>query len=539
MTDRGRSTTRRSAMTRFSIAATLFAGCANAPGDSHSSEPGPKPNPHLWRPRTKSVAVFKNGFGFFTREAEVTLRDGWCVAERVPPATFGTFAVYALDQDRIVDVVGAGPGEVVEFDGRDALAAVSTKRARLQIALHLDVELRYSHKGRQRTATGRIASVGPEFAILECAERILAVPIAGISRMQLLNMPLRVHVRAEPPAAVQRTRLGMAYLRKGITWIPEYTLRILDDQTAELTLRGTLVNEAEDLLHSDVHFVVGVPSFLHTDYLAPISVGQIIRTIGAAVAPPAVATQIMNRAAIAYDRRAAAPPPKTRAVDRTVNHDGGDVTALLGNLPQMGGHAATDYTVYTHNDMTLRRGEKAIVTLFVKRIRYTHRYQWRTDGGMKHVLLLHNDTDTAWTTGPCLVVSDDRPLSEDLFKYTPKGGQGEMPVGTAINIAHRRADFETERKLKAHSPSSNVYLDLVNLRGELRLRNFESVSVDIVVEAPVRGKPLSASDEGRVFADVSNLKLTGRSGTVRWRLQLAPGASKVLTFRYERFVPSR
>ena len=369
MNDHGRSATRRSAMTRLSVVATLFAGCAMAPGDSRSREPGREPNPYLWRPRTKSVAVFKNGFGFFTREAEVTLRDGWCVAERVPPATFGTFAVYALDEDRIVDVVGAGPGEVVEFDGRDAGADESTKRTRLEAALRLEVELRYSHKGAPRTATGRIVAVGPEFVILENAESSLAVPLAGVTRMQLLNMPLRVHVRAERPAAPPRARLGMAYLRKGITWIPEYTLRMLDDETAELTLRGTLVNEAEDLLHTDVHFVVGVPSFLHTDYMAPISVGQIIRTIGAAVAPPAVANQIMNRAAIAYDRRAASLTPKSRAVDRAVDHGGRDVTALLGNLPQMGGHAATDYTVYTRNDMTLRRGEKAIVTLFVKRKR--------------------------------------------------------------------------------------------------------------------------------------------------------------------------
>ena len=90
----------------------------------------------------------------------------------------------------------------------------------------------------------------------------------------------------------------MAYLREGIAWIPEYSLRILDDDTAELTLRGTLLNEAEDLIHCDVNFVVGVPHFVHDKYLAPIAVGQVIRTLGAAVAPPEVQTQIMNRAAI-------------------------------------------------------------------------------------------------------------------------------------------------------------------------------------------------------------------------------------------------
>ena len=58
-------------------------------------------NPHLWKPRTKSVAVFKNGLGFFIREGEVQVRDGWCVARHIHPAAFGTFAIYAHDQKHI------------------------------------------------------------------------------------------------------------------------------------------------------------------------------------------------------------------------------------------------------------------------------------------------------------------------------------------------------------------------------------------------------------------------------------------------------
>jgi len=52
-------------------------------------------NPHVWKPSVKSVAVFKNGLGFFMREGEVRLRDGWCVAAEVPPAAFGTLAIYS------------------------------------------------------------------------------------------------------------------------------------------------------------------------------------------------------------------------------------------------------------------------------------------------------------------------------------------------------------------------------------------------------------------------------------------------------------
>ena len=54
------------------------------------------------------------------REGETQLRDGWCVAEQVPPAAFGTLAIYSRNEKETVDIVGSGPGEVVEFDGRDA-----------------------------------------------------------------------------------------------------------------------------------------------------------------------------------------------------------------------------------------------------------------------------------------------------------------------------------------------------------------------------------------------------------------------------------
>ena len=75
-------------------------------------------NPHVWRTRSTSVAVFKNGLGFFVREGNVALHDGWCLAGEVPPAAFGTLAIYSVDPDEVVDMVGSGPGEIVEFDGQ-------------------------------------------------------------------------------------------------------------------------------------------------------------------------------------------------------------------------------------------------------------------------------------------------------------------------------------------------------------------------------------------------------------------------------------
>lgn len=501
----------------------------------HSQEPQTT-NPHVWEPKVTRVAVFKNGMGFFTREGAVQLRDGWCVSGPVPPALFGTLAIYSLEADKkqTVDIVGSGPGELVAFDGADASDTEQARRDRLQAAVGMEVELRYEHAGAERIGTGTLRGVGPQYVILEREGETAAVPLAEVKSLQVLDMPVRAHVSAADGASPDSARLGMGYLRTGITWIPEYTLRIIDKETAELTLRGTLVNEAEDLVHADVSFVVGVPHFAHTEYMAPMAVGQIIRTIGTAVAPSQVQSQIMNRAAIVSNTQRSTP--ELEAFERPVAVEGGDVNL---NLPQMDGAATTDYTIYTREDLTVRRGEKAIVTIFTKNIRYGHVYEWNVPADIQHFLLLDNGTDTSWTTGPCLALSDGHPLSEDLLKYVPRGGSGRFAVTTAVNVATDRSETENDRKLKVHEPQHNFYIDLVTLDGELSLRSFEDGPIDVVVRLNLPGKPLNASDSGSIAVDTSNLKLLERSGSIVWRLTLEPGTTKKLEYTYERYVPSR
>jgi hypothetical protein len=494
-------------------------------------------NPHVWSPKTKSVAVFKDGLGFFVREGDVALRDGWCMAREVPPAAFGTLAVYAHDEERMVDLVGTGDAQSVAFDGIDAPDDVAERQRRLEAAKGLRVRLTTGgDDGSPRAAAeGIVRSIGPEFVVLEDAGPHYAVDIDEIRTLELLQLPLRVHVAAGDADAAGDTTLGMAYLRKGITWIPEYTLRIIDDEYAELTLRGTLINHAEDIVHADVHFVVGVPSFAHAEYLSPLAVGQVIRAVGAAVAPPEVRTQIMSRAAVTsnlqtadqFAHRGGAPAP---------GDGGGAIDHALSALPKLQSAAANDYTVYTKSDLTIRRGERMMVSLFRTTIRYGHIYRWSPPGRVRHHLVLENMTDTSWTTGPALAVSGPQPLGEDLIRYTPAGGRCELPVTAAVNVASETSEAETGRKFKAYALSSGRHLDLVTLRGELRLRNFESEPVTIAIDLTVPGRPGSVTDDGVTKQDATKLELTKRAGTIRWRLELAPGATKTLQYEYERYV---
>lgn len=492
-------------------------------------------NPRIWEPEVRSVAVFKNGTGFFLADGSAGLRNGWCVSGAVPPAMFGTLAVYAKGEGQTVDLVGAGVGEMLDSNAPDDPADVADTAARLRAFLDLDVQLTLERDDASETRSGRLTEVTETYAILKTGPDLAAAPLSQIRKLQVLGYPLRVHVDGAPPDGT--AQLGLAYLRKGITWIPEYSLRILDDQTAELTLRATLVNEVADLTDCDIHFVVGVPSFLHAEYLSPLAVGQVIRTV-AATLPEGMHSQvlsnaIMSRAGVAADGRPeaslspGAPAAPSEAADP------------LAGLPKLGAAGADDFTVYTRRHMSVRKGEKAIMTVFVRKVTYRHAYRWDSPGALRHLLLIDNGTDTAWTTGPVVAVSGPLPLCEDLLKYTPRGGACELPVTTAVNIATEASESEVDRKLKAHEPSHNVFLDLVTIEGRLHVRNHESRPAELTVRQTVPGLLKMVSDNGQMQQDTSKLKLLERSGTATWTLELPPGSERVLTYRYECYVESR
>jgi hypothetical protein len=246
----------------------------------------------------------------------------------------------------------------------------------------------------------------------------------------------------------------------------------------------------------------------------------------------------MNRATIVSNAMVSPQAAEPQVVEVPAGGAGGDLQSALGDLPQLGGAAATDYTVYTKEDLTLRRGEKAILTLFTRKIPYGHIYRWNTPDAMEHSLVLGNETDTAWTTGPCLALSRERPLSEDLLKYTPKGANGELPVTTAINIAHSKSEREIDRKLKAYNPTHDEFYDLVTLEGTITLRNYEKRAVDVVIANPVPGKPTKAESDGRLSINSEKLRLVEREGTIRWQVKLEPDEGVTLRYEYERYVRS-
>jgi hypothetical protein len=510
------------------------------------------PTPNVWTPKTKSVSVFKNGLAFFLQEGTAELHDGWCHAKSVPPAAFGTFAVFSTNSDHQVNLVGIGDGDSIEFETTNGDSGAFTneyekKIEALKRSIGLNMKLSYETKGAEAEAMGKLLDVTGAHVLLETSEQTLAVALKKLKSVSLHEHPVRIKVTQEG-ASIERTQLGMAYLRQGLTWIPEYTIKLIDEDTAEMTLRATLVNEAEDLIDCNVNFIVGVPNFMHNEILSPMVAGRTLRMLGSthsnSSAPPQVMSQMMNRAVISNDRlgmmngmvnnynSAGAPIANDPAYDPST------LNSLLTNQPATESAGAGDYTVYQHENLTLRKGERAMVTLMSHTVKYRHRYDWDGVGSVQHKLLLSNSTSTPWTTGSCLTMTSAQPLSEDILKYTPVGGQGELAITTAINLAKEAQEHEIDRRFKAHEPRSNEFFDLVTIQGAITVKSFEKQPVELVISKAVTGKPITCSHDGILRSDASKLRLVEREGMIDWSVKLNPGEEVKLVYTYERYVPS-
>jgi hypothetical protein len=262
------------------------------------------------RLRAADVAVFKNGYGFIMAEGRGETQDGWCVFSEVPQASYGTLWLYSPDEgvtvDRVIaevkdsrqtrdaqsldDLIRANVGKLVTIRGADD----QKWRGKLLEPVLAPGQPEPYRAPPQTPAEDALiwAAVPPRPDVGEKQVSHVVLDVDGarvairkdlIQQLWFAEEPGR-KVEITKPAQALAARLvrgdrtvvgpatvGMAYMAKGLQWLPAYQIRITGDGQADLRLQGTLINDVADLQNSRLHFVVGVPHFIQQDVLSPLS----------------------------------------------------------------------------------------------------------------------------------------------------------------------------------------------------------------------------------------------------------------------------
>lgn len=136
--------------------------------------------------------------------------------------------------------------------------------------------------------------------------------------------------------------VGMAYVQKGIRWIPNYRIELDGKGKAVVKLQATILNELTDLKDATVNLVVGVPSCYFKETSDPIALSQVVAQL-----PPyfqtdastqyALSNAMMTQVARGGELRQHRIPPAAGAPDLGPEVGGGSQSEVRAGERGLGG----------------------------------------------------------------------------------------------------------------------------------------------------------------------------------------------------------
>ena len=482
-----------------------------------AAETTDSPNP---LPRTVAVAAFKNGLAFVVRQGEVPLTAGAGRIAPIPNATLGTLWLAPGTPEARLDEVVAYRYNIADQRAIPSIGEVLLANAGKTVTINYQMkeftgEIVGLEEGSGAKAVQQPSETGATYVLLRVEKRLLAFPLGGISMASLPDDAV-LHEYAERPSQALRVKikggsakekLTMGYLEHGLGWTPSYMISLLDDKNAQITMQAVVTNDAEDVQEAELFFVVGVPNFAYADTLSPMALQQSLidfmkderdarKSFGGL-------SNAIHGQMVAFDEVAANSP-----------------AALTGSVTEMASAPEEDLFLYSRSGVTLAKGERASYNVFSGEVGYEHIYDWevedqpRVDGfgnvmqvnsnmpeanradSVWHAIRLKNSTKFPWTSAPALVISGDKPVSQDTLPYTPKGAPSSLKVTIATDIRASHEEREVARQQEVNHRRGYNY-DLVTVEGRLKVKNYKTKGVHLSIGKTLRGKAEFQSDEGK------------------------------------------
>lgn len=444
----------------------------------------------------KSVAVFRDGYGYYTREGKVKLENGWATTNFVPTAIRGTVWVYSTDKGDRIDTVITTHDNKIEFTSAADLKAKLADKVGLRLTVVTNNDQKFE---------GELSRLLDDMLLLQVGAGYSAVPYAQIKSVSLVGYPIKVKVATSNPNKV--TTLGIAYLQEGIRWDPSYILNV-EHGSATLELRASMQNTTESLTKSDVLFVVGSP------FVANRGMQDMMGLLPQAAVP-------------------AKTGPETET--RKVNAEIGDKDSAAAIKPTVSGEEAGELFFYKKADLSLATNDIAMVSIFQSGVPITPQFEWNADGEeVLYLLKIKNTTKQPLTTGPVFVVENGQALGQETIKYTPNGDDAEIRLARGIGLRVEKTEAEVKRGATLHIGKSDFIP--VSLKGTLTIKNFRSEAAPLKITKTARGKVTSQSDAGKIKQTQVLSGEVNPLNDLEWNVTIGAGETKVVTYTLDTYI---
>jgi hypothetical protein len=146
-----------------------------------------------------------------------------------------------------------------------------------------------------------------------------------------------------------------------------------------------------------------------------------------------------------------------------------------------------------------------------------------------HVLRLKNTGQQPWTTAPAFALNGALPVAQDTLAYTPPGGRSTLKLTVATDV--RAEQNQTEAARRQISLAGRNY-DEVTVDGKLRLTNWKSTEIAMLVRKSLVGEVLASAD-GKATKVARTLTSVNSTSEIEWEFKLPAGKTRELTYQYK------
>lgn len=341
--------------------------------------------------------------------------------------------------------------------------------------------------------------------------------------------PWELQISLEKPNDNQL--LEFRYMRSGIAWLPIYQIEFLPNKQIKLDFKAEVVNDLEAFSQAKLNLMVGVPSFAFSHGEDPLVSGQTLAEY--------IYRMGDKPSAADYENQFMRQRSSNIAMDQ-----------FLGNAPFSGeGQQNGDLFFYELKDVSLCSQCRGLFNLVSTQMDYedlyslklagnqedTRRQQDKKDNTLQvwHAIKFYNTTDKPFTTGPAFFYKVENgssiPQGQQLLEFTPKGVSTVVNITIAPEIQAESLDLEIARE----RTDKSGYDESVKVKGQIRVKNYKSISVELNIERPIQGDPKSSVVPWKVIALGANLNSLNKNNLATWKLTLQPGEEKTIEYFYD------
>jgi hypothetical protein len=489
----------------------------------------------------REVTVFKDGNAFVLHEGSLPVdANGEIVLDNLPTPVIGTFWPYQV-HGKLRGVVATRQPVTTQ---RPALSVYDLLKANIgaDVTIIETPERRFDAKildipqptpsdttgsesdsARSPSPPGYRPPEQAEVILLQTKDGVLARPLTSISQVvfkvpprqsaatpELRNL-LRLQLDGPRRAAGEQVGVGMAYLQRGLRWIPSYRLALDGKGHSHIDMQATVANELVNLQNATVNLVIGVPSFAFKDTIDPLALQDTFARLSPLFMP---GSRTANALSNAIQTQAAAPSYAR------MNEDMGEPPGNAATVEA--GGSSEDFYVFTAKNVTLRKGERQAFPLAQYDLPYEDIYTLEAPAkppvdvyrelnydqqraisqslaapSVMHKIRLSNSSTQPLTTAPTLIESNGRLLAQTLMTYTASGGRSDLDLAPAVDVTVKRQETEGKRTPNAIKWRDYDYAR-VDVDGRLVVTSFHDAPIKMELTQQFLGTVDRAEQGGQI-----------------------------------------